>query len=306
MKATMEVVKPSPGLSFCFQDRNEPLAFQWHFHAEYELTIIVRGKGTRFVGDDVSAYQDLDLALVGPNVPHAYETSSTGAPCHAIIIQFSDSLFAGTRLGLVELRGILRLLGSAKYGVAFGRAVAALLLPDFLHMTRASALEKLVTLWRVLDMLSKVERPKTIVSKAFQRDYYTSDPDEPREDGEILQYVFEHAGEPLSLRKVSAYANRSVPTVCRFFKRRHGCTFHEYLTRIRIARACKMLIQTDLPIYLVCYQSGFDNVSNFNRHFRAMKGMTPTSYRRLFQRARESAAVLMPAGRARKESAAAR
>lgn len=96
-----------------------------------------------------------------------------------------------------------------------------------------------------------------------------------------MQYLFEHSTGRLSLAEVAGIAGTSVATLCRSFRRDLGCTVNEYLTRIRISQACTLLIQTSLPVYSISYQVGFENLSNFNRRFLRLKGMTPTAYRRI-------------------------
>lgn len=284
MKAVEEIVHNSPGLSFCFQERDEPLNFSWHYHREYEITFVAQGSGKRFVGDDVSSFGPRDLVLVGPYVPHAYESSPSFEDVRTIIIQFSPELFAAERLRLKELRHVHKLLRRAENGLAFDAATSTEVLPIVDESARHAGLEKLVDLIRILDVLARTARCRSLASEWYRRDSTSIDLDGPREDADLLQFIFTNACGPLMLKDAAEFAGFSVSSLCRFFKRRIGCTFNEYLTRIRISEACKLLIETDLPVYAVSYQVGFENLSNFNRRFRRMKGMTPSTYRWLHQR----------------------
>jgi len=287
MRAVKESVHNSPGLSFCFQERTEPLSYSWHFHEEYELTLIIRGSGRRFIGDEVTDYTDGDFVLIGPNIPHAYESDESilGEPCSTVIIQFGPELFTAGRPHSTEFRHIHRMLGKTSSGLEFDPATAASILPLLREAERHSGLEKLLDFLGLMDTLATRGSWQTIAAHWTQSANASVEHEGPREASEILQYVFANAGRRVTLQSLSGYAGKSVASLCRFFKRDLGCTFNEYLTRIRISQACKLLIQTNLPIYSVSYESGFENLSNFNRRFLKVKGMTPSAYRRLHRRA---------------------
>jgi AraC-like DNA-binding protein len=287
MRAVRESIRNSPGISFCFQERNEPLSFSWHRHPEYELTLIIEGTGKRFIGDDVTDFRSRDLVLIGPNVPHAYESAEAIGKgcCRSVILQFRPSLFSNADLQTNEFRSIQRFLRIAANGLEFDSESTARVLPLIEASVQHSGIEKLLDLIRVLDLLATGGRWRTIAADWNRDETSVAEHDGPRHDGEILQFVFAHADGPLTLAGLSGNTGMSVATLCRFFKKNVGCTFNEYLTRIRISQACKLLIQTNLPVYSVCFESGFENLSNFNRRFLRLKGMTPSAYRRLHRKA---------------------
>lgn len=289
MKTVKESVRNSPGLSFCFQERNEPLSFSWHFHEEYELTLIVEGRGKRFIGDDISVFRAHDLVLIAPTVPHAYESTDpiAGDACKTVIIQFLPSLFSDRQLQFKELRNVnkfLRLLRLSAGGFVFDSATYRRVLPIAETSIHHDGLEKLLDLMKILDLLATEGRWRAIATEWHRRDTALAEREGPRQDGDVLQFIFANADGPLTLRRVCEFSGMSVSTLCRFFKKNESCTFNEYLTRIRISQACKLLIQTDLPVYTVCYRSGFKNLSNFNRRFLRTKGITPSSYRNLHRK----------------------
>lgn len=281
MKAVEEIVRNSPGLSFRFQEDDQPLSFKWHYHREYEITFVAEGLGKRFVGDDVSPFGPGDLVLVGPYVPHAYASSPSLEGARALIIQFSPELIAFDRLRPKELRHVHKLLRLAGNGLAFDASTSSAVLPIIDASRRHVGLDKLIDLIRILDLLARMGRGRSIVSEWYLRDPSSMDADEPYEHADLLQFVFVNACRPLTLKAAADFAGISVASLCRYFKKTVGTTFNEYLTRIRISEACKLLIQTDLPVYSVSYQAGYENLSNFNRRFRKMKGTTPSVYRRL-------------------------
>lgn len=280
MKARKEVIRSSPGLSFSFRERDEPLSFSWHRHREYELTYVRWGTGKRYIGDDVSSFAAGDLVLIGPNVPHAYQSSrgSLREACSFVIVQFPQELFGAGLRHLRELRAIHGLLAHASNGLAFDRATARLIAPLVQQATRHEELAKLLDLTHILDLLARKGQAKEIATE-WQNEEAAPRPAR-RQDADILQYVFDHSAGRLSLTRVAEVAGVSIATLCRYFRRDLGCTFNEYVTRIRISRACALLIQTNLPVYSISYEVGFENLSNFNRRFLSLKEMTPSGYRR--------------------------
>ncbi|HUX20997.1 MAG TPA: helix-turn-helix transcriptional regulator, partial [Spirochaetia bacterium] len=184
-----------------------------------------------------------------------------------------------------EFRNIQRFLHVAANGLEFDPESTTRVLPLIEASIHHGGLEKLLDLIRALDLLATWGRWRTIAADWNREETRAVEHDGPRHEGELLQFVFANADGPLTLAGLSDHAGMSVATLCRFFKKNVGCTFNEYLTRIRISQACKLLIQTNLAVYSICVESGFENLSNFNRRFLRLKGMTPTAYRRLHQKA---------------------
>jgi AraC-like DNA-binding protein len=284
VKARIEKILPPAAASFVYQVKREPAfgAF-WHYHPEYQLTLVLRGQGKRFVGDHVSPFRAGDLVLTGPNLPHMWCSSRPpgrgGRPHEAVMIQFPETIFGGRFLELPEMAPVRRLLERSTQGIRFGDAVRRAVAPRVMRMGRERGLPRLIELMEILRLLSQAAADGTLASRVFAPPVRSSDRD--RID-RICRYAAEHSAGPVPLSRAAAAAHMSVPAFTRLFKRCTGRTFVEYLTELRVGSACRQLVETDRTVTEVCFAAGFNNVSTFNRRFRELKGMTPRGFRRQF------------------------
>lgn len=282
MQAYRQKVDAPAGSSFRFLvKRSLRFAFKWHFHPEYELTLIVKSRGSRFVGDNIAAYEDGDLVLLGPNLPHTwYSESSDSRTVHrAIVVQFAENFLGPdffqteemlpVRTRLIASRRGLQVMGEA------GREISGKLKT----MVRLHGAARLLELLGCLELLARTDSVRNLASPEFvpvlQKAHHQ------RIDA-VCQYLNEHYTESIRQPDVSKLAHLSPAAFSRFFKRTTGKTFGQYITELRVGRACSLLIDTDLAVTQVCMQSGFNNLSNFNRKFLELKTMTPRQFRRAY------------------------
>jgi AraC-like DNA-binding protein len=275
VRARIEKLLPPPTSSFIYHVRRESsFTPYWHYHPEYQLTLVRRGEGRRFVGDDVSSFRAGDLVLTGPNLPHMWCSSPRGRlPHEAVIIQFPASIFGGRFLELPEMAGVRRLLERSAQGLRFTDATRRKVAGRVVGMGRRRGLARLIELLELLRVLSTSPADRVLSSRAFA----------PAVDREridrVCRYVAENASRPLSLSTAAAAAHMSVPAFTRFFRRCTGKSFVEHLTELRVGTACRLLMETDQSIGEICAAAGFGNLSNFNRRFRQLKGLSPRQFR---------------------------
>jgi AraC-like DNA-binding protein len=281
VKARIEKLLPPVTASFIYRIKREPSfgAF-WHYHPEHQLTLVLRGQGKRFVGDDISRFKAGDLVLTGPNLPHMWCSgrirSSSSRPHEAIIIQFPEAIFSGAFLDLPEMAAVRRLLARSAQGVRFGVGARRKIAARMIRMGRQRGLARLIDLLEILRVLSQAPIDRILSSKAYLLSVRFADRE--RID-RICQYIAEHSTHPIVLSQAASAAHMSVPAFTRFFKKCTGKTFIEYLTELRVGAACRLLVETDRTVTQVCYATGFNNISNFNRRFRELKGVTPRDFR---------------------------
>ncbi|MDD3119675.1 MAG: AraC family transcriptional regulator [Victivallales bacterium] len=281
MRYAYEKIIPGTDCSFHTADQvGNVIPCVFHVHPEYELTYIVSSYGTRFIGDNIGTFDAGDLALIGPMVPHHYYNSQRESKSeswgHARVVQFRED-FAGARLfELPEMRRISRMLQQSAFGVAFPPATARAAQPLLRQLFDSTGPYRIVRLLALLAQLSESEYYR--LSTISGRDLDVR-PDH-RMNG-ILRYINEHlvAGQPLSLKKTAAKACMNPQAFSRYFRKTTGKCFIDYVNEIRIGKACHMLINTDKTIAEICYDAGFGNLSNFNRHFRRIRNMSPKEYR---------------------------
>jgi AraC-like DNA-binding protein len=256
--------------------------FHWHYHPEYELTYIQRGNGTRLIGDHVGEYTSGDWVLLGPNLPHCWYSDAELAPEageQAIVIQFPHHLVAETLLKLPEFASLRRLMQRSVLGVSFSSSD---LRPDVVMngIAEMRGAERLIGLLGLLERLSEV-RSETIASSAYR-------PHADQVAGGRLAQVFDHIHRryamPIRLTDVADLAGMTPTSFSRFFRMMAGQTYIGYVTHLRIHRASEKLIHSRDTIAEIAYQCGFNNLSNFNRIFQDRKSMTPSEFRKRYQR----------------------
>ncbi len=282
MKASFEKVPTEATSSWTLLNRRLPEAipFEWHHHPEYELTLTLNSRGHRYISDDVSLYDDGDLVLVGPNVPHSWcsaERIDPAQPHVALVVWFSEAWAESLMALFPEMRPVRPLLAAAQNAVCFSPAASAAMRPVIELMVEQNPAQRLISLLAVLDALSRdVDAHRLAASPTTQATRQIV------EDGRIrrvLDYLHDHYVQPLSIPDLADMACVSVSAFHRMFRRHTRCTALDYIVRLRIGRACALLMQGHLPISIIAEQVGYASQALFNRQFKAQKGLTPSQFR---------------------------
>lgn len=250
--------------------------FLWHYHPEYELTLILEGSGERMVGDSHEYFQPGDLVLLGPGLPHTWVSEVSSA---AVVIQFAES-FIGPMLGYPECDRIRALLARSAQGLFF--PVSGLgkgdLMAAIMRLAAAKAAGRITGLLDVLQGLAG----SRVGARPLASPYFQPAVGKKTEGriGKVFQYIHRHSAEAVALKEVATLINLSESAFCKFFKRTTGKTFSDYLADIRIGHACHLLSESDETISEIAYRSGFDSLTYFNRVFLKKKGMRPREFRK--------------------------
>ncbi|WP_314174781.1 AraC family transcriptional regulator [Streptomyces winkii] len=278
MRAAFEHVGSTPPLSWkLFVRRERQFAFQWHFHHEFELTLITRGTGTRLVGDCVQDYGPGDLTLIGPDLPHTYVSTPGQDEQEAVVAQFRGD-FLGDFLDRPEFAAVAGLLERAARGLVFPPSLVGL---D--ELNGLGPAERTLELLRVLLRLSGCAhaRPLAGARHVPVLDRAASE----RIDAMVgLMHAAYH--RPLRLEEVADAAHMAPSSASRFFRRTTGTTITDYLNSLRVNAACHLLRDSGRRVADIAADCGYGNLSNFNRRFRELKGMAPRDYRNRFEASR--------------------
>lgn len=277
MDAAFERIDALPRTSWKFHVRSEPrFPFRWHFHDEYELTLITRGTGRRFVGDSLEAYDPGDLVLFGEDLPHAY-VSDTADGNEAVVLQFRRSFLGRELFDAPDFAAVGALLARSRRGLAFPPGA----LPEarMRGLGRLDGAERTLGLLGVLVELARIPDPRPLASEHYQPTLNVTT--RARIDV-VCRFLQEAYARPVTLAEVAAVAHLTPAAFSRFFQREMGRTLTAYLTELRISAACRLLASTDLPVATIAGRCGYGNLANFNRRFRALKQMAPREYRRAF------------------------
>jgi AraC-like DNA-binding protein len=279
MKAHVQRVTPSREASFVFRVKaDRRFARGWHCHPEYELTYIVSSRGRRFVGDSIETYESGDCVLLGSNLPHTWLSEPSAGLHRAIVVQFDASLLGGSLATAPELAAVAALLRRSAMGLRITGRTRDEVARRLLAMRRLRGLDRLLELLRALQAMALGRGDVRPIARHAPAQ--PPDASQLRRIDRVLAYLEERHAGPIAQRDVARLLGMSTAGFSRFFRRATGRTFVAYLAELRISRAARLLIDTDLPVLDVALRSGFANLSNFNRRFRALKGMTPRELRK--------------------------
>ncbi len=252
----------------------------WHYHIELELVILLESTGTRFIGDSVEKFDKGEIVLIGKNLPHMwvnddvyFEESST-LKAEAIAIHFKEDFLGDAFFRNPEMKHISSLLDKASYGVKF-EGNNTKIIQQVKELSTHDDFKRVIQFLEILNQLSLSKDYKLLSSSGFVDTFRKSD---NKNLYKPYEYIFNNFNKSISLDDVAKVANMNPSSFSRFFKRVNRKTFSKYLNEIRIGYACKLLIENKNSITAICYESGFNNISNFNRQFKAITGLSPTEY----------------------------
>jgi len=293
MNPHFEKVLSNEGSFRAFERVDAVFPFYWHYHPEFELTLIVDGHGQRLVGGNIAEYAPGDLVLLGPNIPHSWRSSpyapAAETPHRAIVVQFRENFLGERFFELPEMQSVAQLLKRAESGLSFGGPKAEEKLRRILESPMA---ERLLLLLSVLLDLADEPVVEPLLSERIRPMCRVAD----RQRLEVIcSYLNEHFDKRINFVCLSEAVAMDQASLCRFFKRATGRTMTEYVNEIRVGAAAHLLTSTDEKLLDIGCRVGFENYSHFNRQFRRLKGYTPGSLRRAFL----SSAPLSAAGRPR-------
>lgn len=283
MRPFFEKVTLPAGQSWeLFDRRLSRFPFNWHYHPEFELTLTLNSIGERFIGDHVASYGDGDLILVGPNLPHAWqsrETADASQQHRALVIWFTAEWVHGLIERNPELAPIGAMLAESSRGLAFSDLACKASRSKLLALVGASPALRWLGLLELLLLLAVDAERQTLALQGFVS--AGSVRDRERLD-RVLTYLHAHYVDPIRLATLAGIAAMSESQLQRFFKCCTRMTVSDYLIQLRIGCACSLLLESDRPIALIAAEAGYSHPSYFTRQFRTTKGMTPLEFRRRF------------------------
>ncbi|MES2264158.1 MAG: AraC family transcriptional regulator [Pseudomonadota bacterium] len=252
---------------------------RWHCHDEYELHLIVSTSGRLFVGDYIGEFSPGHLVLTGPRLPHNWISTSVpdeGVALRDMILQFAhDPLEQAAKL-VPELRELLPLLERSTYGIEF-LDIGAEAEQHFLRIRASAGAERFAHFVQFMCQLARSGNYR-LLSSATMRSY--DDDATLAKVNAVLSYITENYRDPISAEALAEQLGMSLSKFSRFFRKTTGNSFTDFVSRLRINKACQLLMNTDQYVTNVCYDVGFLNVANFNRRFLQIKGVTPKEFRR--------------------------
>jgi len=258
----------------------------WHYHPELELHYVIKGEGVRFIGDNISNFSAGEVLLLGENLPHCWRCKEeyfhpdSELNVEVIVIHFLPDCLGKYLLNLPEAYLLPKLFDKAKSGIVMGEKNKAELTRLMREAVGATNLDRIIILLSILRVLAENDDYESITLS--HNEFHQSNESDTIRLNKVCSYTLANYKKEIGLQEIAAIGNLSVTSFCRYFKLMTKKTYSDFLTEIRISHACRFLIEDKLPTEVLCFECGFNNVSNFYRHFKKVTNMTPLEYKRRY------------------------
>ncbi|MFO7745893.1 MAG: AraC family transcriptional regulator [Psychroflexus sp.] len=279
-KPILEKLEPNFGNSFSYKrfnadNQNKSDTF-WHYHPELELVYVNEGSGKRLVGSHASYYRNGNLIFIGSNLPHCGFTDTLEKNQRETVVQMLPSFLGDSFFEIPELKNIKKLLQRAQYGIVFHGDAKREIGSKLEALSSVTPVDRLIGLLKILSMLEQTKNYTLLNADGYILEAKLEDNQRINMIFNFVQHEFQRS---ITLNEISEKVNMTKPAFCRYFKKITGKTFVDFVNTYRLTHAAKMLHEKQVSILDVCFDSGFNNFSHFNKKFKAFTGRTPTQYR---------------------------
>ncbi len=283
MRPQLLKVSREPGHSFSVRRDLVPyINNKWHFHTEVELIHFKHGAGLQFVGDNIKRFKPGDVVLVGTNLPHYWRFDDPyfdEAPTDVRVAHFCENFWGGCFLDLPENIQLKTLLDKARRGLQVEGEARDRIGSLLERLLESEGMARMILLMEAMHELAVSDQLEPLASMGFHHSLGDS---ENERVNRIYEYSLQHFRRVIQLEEIAAVANISPNSFCRFFKSRTRKTYSRFLLELRVGHACKLLIENNLSIKRICYESGFNNFTSFYKYFKLITGKSPLGYQREF------------------------
>jgi len=262
-----------------FQDNLENI--NWHYHDYYEISFITEGTGKRFVADSLDDFYPGDLVFVAPNIPHTWvvdkeQITTNVRKLEMVYLQFTDATLGKEMLALSEFINAATALSLSERGLRIVGDTLNEASNILLQMPYSNSFNRYILFLELMDVIGKSKDLIPLASKEYiNKRFYTDN----KRILTIHEYFMKHFRDDIDLTQIASLVNMAEGSLCRFFKIQMGLTIFEYLNRIKVDFACKLLMNKEISITEVAFDSGFNNLSHFNKQFKLITGVTPMKFR---------------------------
>ncbi len=283
MKPILLKITSGPAVSFSARsDRKSYRNNNWHYHPECELIHVIKGAGTLFAGDGIHHFKDGDLVLIGSHLPHYWKfddiyTSQNPEKSYIELIQFKTDFWGKDFLTIPENQKNAALLEKAKRGMVM-RGPKTLQAKNILtKLIDASDIQRIILLLELLSAINECKKVSFISSHYHSNNTFT----QTERINVIYNYTLQHFRTQIYIKEIAALVNLTTNSFCRYFKSCTRKSYTQFVAELRIGHACKLLSEGNKSIKEICYESGFNYFTHFNRLFKKLKGVQPNEYRKM-------------------------
>lgn len=283
MKILPFIVPKMIDSSFLVQIDDQPYFYDiLHKHHDFQLTLIIESDGTALIGDYVGNFKPGDVFLIASNVPHVFKNDkcyyekNSEKRAYGISIFFEKNLFGESFLDLPETQDLGKFLEKHQ-SLKVNPITAKKLEPKIKSIGESTTLDRIVDFLLIFKILVKSTNNEVLTSEVI----HSFTESQAKRISKIYEFTLNEFQRNITLEEVASVAHMTVQSFCRYFKKRTRKTYVQFLTEMRVSYACKQLQQEDLTITNICHMAGFNNLSNFNRKFKEVMGLTPSAYRKI-------------------------
>jgi AraC-like DNA-binding protein len=280
VKPELEKIEPAFGSSILYRTYNKHHQNRkhtfWHYHPEIELVYVNKGAGKRQIGSHISYYRDGDLMLIGSNLPHCGFTDGLTGNENETVIQMKPDFLGGSFFELPETKNIKALFEKATMGIVYSGQSKKNIGEKMEALEDKPPFQRLLGLLEILHLMEKSTEYSVLNAKGFLLETELQD---NHRINNIFNFVKEEFQRSIGLEEVAGKVSMTVPAFCRYFKKITGKTFTQFVNEYRLVHAAKLLHEKQVSITEVCFESGFNNFSHFNKQFKKFTGKSPSHYR---------------------------
>lgn len=278
-KPALEVINPSFGSSFSFikfkENQNQNTSY-WHYHPEIELVYVKGGAGKRQIGSHISYYTEGDLILIGSNLPHCGFTDKFTGNENEVVIQMLPDFLGSEMMDKPEMANIKLLFKRCRGGLAFTGKTKEVIGARIEALEGMNSFERLIGFLSILEQLQHSEDYQILNAEGFS---LQADVQDNERINVVFNFVKSHFQRQIPLEEIADVSGMTVPSFCRYFKHITGKTFTNFVNEYRLVHASKLLAEKPISITDICFESGFNNFSYFNKSFKKFTGKSPSQYR---------------------------
>ncbi len=257
----------------------------WHAHSEYQLFVVLEGTGTRFIGDSIKSFRPGELILTGPHLPHVWRSDeiyfekNNSSKTSGIVIYLNENFLGDHILEKEEMIALKKLFTKSMRGLEFYGPKKPEVIRMMKELILLRGLPSVILLLRILEILAGSKEYHYISSRAYDS---TLEEHETDRLNQVYEYAFKNFRKKVLLEDLAELLHLTPTSFSRYFTMKNNKPFSKFIAEIRIKHACKMLIETDESIAQICYDCGFNTLSNFNKQFKEIMQKKPTQYKKEF------------------------
>jgi AraC-like DNA-binding protein len=277
MKVKLEEIKPDVDSSFkILLTPNLNDLFYWHFHPEYEIVYAEAANGVRHVGDHISKYEGSDLVFIGPNIPHLNFDYGVKTSCEIVVVQMKEDFLGKDFFTLPEMYEVKHLFERAKTGIAFYGGTKKLMSEKLKMLSSLQHFKQLIELLSIFQLLATSKEFTDLQSRPIANASLLK---EQQRMHKVYHFIETHYQQSIDVNEVAKLTHLTTAAFCRYFKKSTHLTFTDFLNQYKINQAKKLLLH-DKNVTEACYESGFENLSYFNKTFKKITGENPSQFKK--------------------------